>query len=229
MTKLLASLATVLALTAAGLAAAVTPGPVPDVIILANGDHIYGEVTDPEGAVTMSREYLEDPRITTELVDHLPASATVPTPLKFLGHMPGTPGELTRAADIHRYFAAIDKASDRVAMWTIGQTEEGRDMILVAIADEATIKSIDKYKQQIAQLTDPRRTSDEQAQQLLKTAKPIYYLTSGMHSLSAHVEIDDVAEGRRILRELQARLAKRFGLDHVTLQLECAEADESMV
>jgi hypothetical protein len=59
------------------------------------------------------KEYLQDPRITTELVDHLPASDTVPTPLKFLGHMPGTPGELTHASDIHRYFEALDKASDR--------------------------------------------------------------------------------------------------------------------
>ena len=31
------------------------------------------------------KEYLQDPRITTELVDHLPASDTVPSPLKFLG------------------------------------------------------------------------------------------------------------------------------------------------
>src|SRR5207237_7965 len=47
------------------------------------------------------REYLQDPRITTELVDHLPASNTVPTPLKFLGRIIGTPGELTHARDIH--------------------------------------------------------------------------------------------------------------------------------
>ena len=128
------------------------------------------------------KEYLSDPRITTELVDHLPASDTVPTPLKFLGHMPGTPGELTHAADIHRYYEALDKASDRITVWKIGKTEEGRDMILAAIADEATIKSLDKYKTMIAQLTDPRTTKDEQAQQLIKTAKPIYYFTSGMHS-----------------------------------------------
>ena len=31
------------------------------------------------------KDALQDPRITTELVDHLPASDTVPTPLKFLG------------------------------------------------------------------------------------------------------------------------------------------------
>src|SRR5439155_23675920 len=41
------------------------------------------------------KEYLTDPRITTELVDHLPASTKVPTPLKFLGRIIGTPGELT--------------------------------------------------------------------------------------------------------------------------------------
>ena len=49
------------------------------------------------------KQYLSDPRISTELVDHLPASATVPTPLKFLGKIVGTPGELTYAKDINRY------------------------------------------------------------------------------------------------------------------------------
>ena len=41
------------------------------------------------------KEYLQDSRITTELVDHMPASDTVPSPLKFFGRIPGTPGELT--------------------------------------------------------------------------------------------------------------------------------------
>jgi len=44
------------------------------------------------------KEALQDPRITTELVDHLPASDTVPTPLKFLGRYIGQPGELTYAS-----------------------------------------------------------------------------------------------------------------------------------
>jgi hypothetical protein len=128
------------------------------------------------------KEYTQDPRIITELVDHLPASDTVPTPLKFFGRMPGTPGELTYAKDIYRYYEAIDKASDRIAMWNIGKTEEGRDMVLLAVADEATIKQIDKYKAMIAALTDPRKTTPEQAEQLIRTAKPIYWITSGMHS-----------------------------------------------
>ncbi|HET8769940.1 MAG TPA: M14 family zinc carboxypeptidase [Gemmatimonadaceae bacterium] len=128
------------------------------------------------------KEYTQDPRIITELVDHLPASDTVPTPLKFFGRMPGTPGELTYAKDIYRYYEAIDKASDRIAMWTIGKTEEGRDMVLLAVADESTIRDIEKYKGMLAALTDPRKTTEDRAQQILQTAKPIYWITSGMHS-----------------------------------------------
>ena len=47
------------------------------------------------------KEYLQDPRITTELVDHLPASSTVPTPLKVLGRIIGTPGEIACAEGIY--------------------------------------------------------------------------------------------------------------------------------
>src|SRR5262245_40446187 len=128
------------------------------------------------------KEYLQDERISTELVDHLPASDTVPTPLKFLGRVVGQPGELTYAKDIYRYYEALAKASPRARYWKIGTTEEGRDIVALAIADEATIKSLDKYKEMLAALTDPRKTTDATAQQLLKTAKPIYYIVSGMHS-----------------------------------------------
>ena len=101
------------------------------------------------------RQYLQDPRITTELVDHMPASDTVPSPLKFFGRIPGTPGELTYAKDINRYYEALAAASPRAKFWKIGQTEEGRDQVLLAIADEATIKDLDKYKGMLAALTDP--------------------------------------------------------------------------
>jgi hypothetical protein len=127
-------------------------------------------------------QYLSDPRISTELVDHLPASATVPTPLKSLGHIIGMPGELTHVADIHNYMRAIAKASRRARVWSIGKTEGGGEMVIMAIADEATLSQLDKYKGYLHELTDPRKTSEARAQQLLHTAKPIYWITSGMHS-----------------------------------------------
>jgi hypothetical protein len=144
-------------------------------------------------------EHLRDARITTELVDYLPASETVPTPLDFHGRIVGTPDELTYAADIHRYLRAIDEASPRAAVWSIGETEEGREMILMAISDEATIARLDEYKGYLRELTDPRVTTDERARELIGgVAKPIYWLVSGMHSTENG--------GPEMLQELAYRL-----------------------
>lgn len=145
------------------------------------------------------KEHLQDARITTDLVDHLPASETVPSPLKFHGRIVGTPGELTYAKDIHRYYEALDAASDRVKVWKIGTSEEGRDMYVLAVADEATMRDIDRYRGMLNELTDPRRTSEARAQELLNTAKPIYWLTSGLHSTETG--------GPEMLMELAYRLA----------------------
>jgi hypothetical protein len=128
------------------------------------------------------KEYLQDSRITTDLVDHMPASDTVPSPLKFLGRIPGKPGELTYAKDIERYYEALAKASPRARFWKIGQTEEGRDIVILAIADEATIKNLDNYKDMLAKLADPRHTTEDEAKKLIHTAKPIYWAMSGVHS-----------------------------------------------
>ena len=123
-----------------------------------------------------------DPRILTELVDHMPASATVPSPLKFFGYVPGEPGNLTYHADIVRYYEALEKASPRVKLFRIGKSDEGRDMVALAIADEATIKQLDKYKQITARLTDPRKLQEAEARQLIATGKPIYYATGSIHT-----------------------------------------------
>src|SRR5688500_18818205 len=84
-------------------------------------------------------------------------------------------------------------------MGNSGKSEEGRDMVILAVADEATIRQLDKYKGMVASLTDPRKTSEQQAQQLIRTAKPIYWITSGMHSTENG--------GPEMLIELPYRLA----------------------
>ena len=128
-------------------------------------------------------EYLTDPRFSTELVDHLPASAKVPTPLKFLGTMPGQPGELYYNADINRYYEELAKDSPRAKFWKLPlKSEEGRDMVVLAIGSEESMKNLDKYKADLAALTDPRKTTEEQAQKIIHTSKPIYWITSGIHS-----------------------------------------------
>ena len=43
-------------------------------------------------------------------------------------------------------------------------------------------KTFEKYKADLAALTDPRKTTEEQAQKIIHTSKPIYWITSGIHS-----------------------------------------------
>ncbi|MGH7668181.1 MAG: M14 family zinc carboxypeptidase, partial [Gemmatimonadaceae bacterium] len=65
---------------------------------------------DPEYTALIKKD-LTDPRISTELVDHLPASATVPTPLKVLGHIIGAPGIIDHAEDLNHYLQVIAQAA----------------------------------------------------------------------------------------------------------------------
>jgi len=129
------------------------------------------------------KQFLRDPRISTELVDHLPASDKVPTPLKHFGHIMGAWGVLDKSDEMNKYLASIAKAAPgRAKYWTIGKSEEGRDMSVLVVGNEEAIRNLEKYKANLAALTDPRKTTEAQAQALIKTAKPIYWITSGMHS-----------------------------------------------
>ena len=128
------------------------------------------------------REYTTEPFFITNLVDHLPASSTVPSPDKLLGHIVGAPGFLTYSKDIYSYYDALAKASPRVKVYRVGKTEEGRDFLLVAVSDEANIAQLDHYRDITAKLADPRKISDADAQQLESIGKPFYWASGSIHS-----------------------------------------------
>jgi hypothetical protein len=128
------------------------------------------------------RELTTEPRFNTELTDHLPADSRVPTPLKALGYVPGTVGKLSYVADITRYFRTLDEASPRVKVFDLGTSDEGRPMIVAAIADSATIERLEQYRGITAALADPRRLSADSAQRLITAGKPIYYASGSIHS-----------------------------------------------
>jgi cobalt-zinc-cadmium efflux system protein len=48
----------------------------------------------------------------------------------------------------------------------------------------------------------------------------VWTLTSGRDALSAHVLVEDLADGQHVLGDLRALLQERFAIEHVTIQLE---------
>jgi hypothetical protein len=130
------------------------------------------------------RRYTTDPQFSSPLVDYLPASKTVPTPMKTLGVIAGAPNVLPYAEDVYKYFRALAAASPRVKVITIGHSEEGREMIAVAIADERLLADQKANDARLAQLADPRTIGldDAKAKALIQQSVPVYYITGTIHS-----------------------------------------------
>jgi len=130
------------------------------------------------------REYTTEPFFLSPLVDYLPASKTVPTPSVVLGDIAGAPGKLPYSADVYRYMRMLEKASRRVKVYSIGATEEGREMIAVAVSSEANLARVEENRARLAKLADPRtiRLDDAEAERLVAASVPVYYITGAIHS-----------------------------------------------
>ncbi len=123
-----------------------------------------------------------EPRFLSPWVADLPASPTVPSPTRFLGHIAGAPGELTRTEKIYAYYRELDAASPRVRVETIGKSEEGRDMLLVIVGDEGALGGLEATRADMAALADPQRTDETAMEAIASRARPFYWLQGGLHS-----------------------------------------------
>src|ERR1035437_3132689 len=95
------------------------------------------------------REYTTETFFNSPLTDYLPASKTVPTPKVVLGDVAGAPGILPYSYEVYRYMRMLEKASPRVKVFSIGKTEEGREMIAVSVASERLLATLDENRAQI--------------------------------------------------------------------------------
>src|SRR6266446_4462214 len=84
--------------------------------------------------------------------------------------------------DINAYFRLLASKSPRVKVWSIGTSEEGREMLVAAVFDEANLAKLDRYKEITARLADPRGLTEAEAQKLMAEGKPIYWADGSIHS-----------------------------------------------
>jgi hypothetical protein len=153
------------------------------------GDGETAPARDPkqavdEGYTAKMKKYTTAPYFSSPLVDYLPASKNVPTPEVVLGDVAGAPGILPYAEDVYKYMRLLEKASARVKVYSIGTTEEGREMIAVAVSSEENLKHLEENRARLAKLADPRtiQLNDAEADKIVAQATPIYYITGTIHS-----------------------------------------------
>jgi len=143
-------------------------------LVNAQNDEAYGKKI---------REYTTESFFLPDTVDHLPASRSVPSPDKFLGHIVGAPNVLTYSKQTAEYLRLLEKSSRRVRVFSMGLSEEGREMVVAVISDEGNLRRLDEYKKMNALLGDPRQLKDEkEADRLIERSLPMYWATGGMHA-----------------------------------------------
>src|SRR4051812_31315260 len=163
-------------------------------ILLAVGSAALSQSTENKGvagqAVTSDdpdfaravKEWTTRPEFSSPLVDHLPKASGIPSPKDVLGHHIGEPKKLTYYADILKYYRALAAATPRVKVLPIGTSNEGRELVVVFVGADESIKNLETYRGYLAQLADPRKLTDAQARDIVAKAKPIYHLSGGLHS-----------------------------------------------
>lgn len=109
-------------------------------------------------------------------------SAAIPTPTSVLGWAPGTDRKLPTWKQVTDYFHALDAASPRVSVRTLGKTTLGRPFLVAFIADPATLGRLDHFRQIQRKLMDPRLRRPGELPALLDEGKNVILITSSIHS-----------------------------------------------
>ena len=130
------------------------------------------------------KEYTTEPFFNSPLADYLPASKTVPTPKAVLGDVAGAPGKLPYSHEVYRYMRHAREGDPAREGLSIGKTEEGREMIAVAVSSEANMAKLEENRARLAKLADPRtiELNDAEADRLVEQSAPVYYITGAIHS-----------------------------------------------
>jgi hypothetical protein len=125
------------------------------------------------GAQAASRAVEREPR---------PAATSIPTPASIIGFEPGTDRKLPTWKQVTDYFTALDKASPRVTLRTLGKTTLGRPFLVAFIAEPSTLANLGRYQQIQRKLMDPRLRARGEREQLIVDGKLVVLITSSIHS-----------------------------------------------
>jgi hypothetical protein len=99
-----------------------------------------------------------------------------------IGFEPGTDRKLPEWRQVVAYFQALDAASPRLELHTLGKTTLGRPFIAAFIGDPATLANLGKVRDAARRLADPRLTTAAERAALERDSKVVVLVTSSIHS-----------------------------------------------
>jgi len=159
----------------------------------------------------------------------LSLAQSVTTPEAHLGRPVGRDFELADWDEVSSYHLRLAQESPRVLSLNAGVTTEGREFIVSVISSEENLARIDELRAKAKRLADPRGMTSDEREELLASAKPILFVSIGMHStetaapqfgmelahLLATSDDEPFASARRESVVLISACQNPDGLDHV--------------
>lgn len=116
-------------------------------------------------------------------------AADIPSPASAFGFEPCAERQLATYEEIADYFRKLAASTDRMKLFEIGKTAEGRTMLLTVISSAENLKKLDRYQEISKKLALARDLTDEQAKAFAKEGKAIVWIDFGLHSTErAHAQ-----------------------------------------
>ncbi|MFN7960242.1 MAG: M14 family zinc carboxypeptidase [Thermoanaerobaculia bacterium] len=103
----------------------------------------------------------------------------IPSPASFLGRSLGS--RFTHASEIGAYLERLAQVSPRVAVWSYGETYEGRPLKLAAISSRENIERLQDLRQRHLRLASPASLETAELEALTFTQPVVIWLAYGVH------------------------------------------------
>ncbi len=110
------------------------------------------------------------------------AAQQVPAPEQSLGFKVGSDYHLATYEQAVEYFRALEKASPRLRVFEMGESEGGKTMVYALITSEQNMGNLDRYKEISKRLALAQGLSDEEAHRLAQEGKAVVIIGNGMHA-----------------------------------------------
>ncbi len=108
---------------------------------------------------------------------------SIPTPYEILGHRFGE--RHTFQYEMVDYMKVLEESSDRIKIIQYGTTYQGRKLILVIIGTPENLSKLDEIKNSNKRLTDPRITTESDANEIAGWMPSIVWLGYNIHGNEA--------------------------------------------
>lgn len=141
----------------------------------------------------------------------------IPTPAAVFGFEPGAEGRLVNYDQMVAYLKTLDHLSPRLSVQELGNTTEGRSMILVIISAPQNLEKQAQIMAEQKRLADPRLLHPAQAKRMARELPAVVSINCSIHAR----EVGPSQMASQLAYELTSgnSQAVRAILDHVVLLL----------